>query len=538
MKHCRRILALVFFLGLNWLFLDIAGRAQHCVGWMAHLQLLPALLALNWVVIVFLALLTALIGRAYCSIICPLGVMQDVISWIAARVQPDKTKRRFGRFHYRNSKGLRVFRVVIFALFVACLLAGIGTFVQLLAPYSSWGRMVTMLMRPFVEMCNNLLASRSEAAGTFDYYQVDIWMRSLPVTIIAAVTFLIVAVMAWMDGRFYCNNICPVGTFLGFLSRTSVWGVRIDADRCKSCRLCERACKGSAIFIPTKEQRAQGLKPHVDLDRCVDCFDCLDKCGHDALHFGRSLSAKSVTSVKEESVDSLVQTSAQNATVSTSDSSAEGPTRRAFLAATATVLASAALKAEEKTTDGGIKELVGKERPVRQQPICPPGAVSLRHLQQHCTGCQLCVSACPNGVLRPSSDLMHLMMPESSYERGWCRPECTRCSDACPAGALIRFEGDDRARRAVKSSTKIGTTRWIKDNCIVNTDGVSCGLCSRRCPSGAINMVPSDPADDKSPKIPAIDEERCIGCGACENLCPSRPFSAIYVEGIEQHREI
>ena len=525
MKHLRRILALVFFVGLNWLFLDLAGNAQHCVGWMVRLQLLPALLALNWVVVLLLALLTALIGRAYCSIICPLGVMQDIISWIAARVHPNKTKRKVGRFAYRNTKGLNIMRTVNFALFVVCLIAGFGTFVQLLAPYSSWGRMVTMLVRPIYEMGNNVLADQSQAAGTFDYFQVDVWMRSLPVTIIAAVTFVIVAVMAWIDGRFYCNNICPVGTLLGFLSRRSVLGVRIDADRCKSCRLCERACKGSAIFIPTKEQRAQGMQPSVALDRCVDCFDCLDKCSHDALSFGRPKCSATAPAAGDDNNTKARQDNAQ-------------PTRRAFLTATATVLAASALKAEEKTTDGGIKELIDKQRPQRQQPICPPGSVSLRHLQQHCTGCQLCVSACPNGVLRPSSDLMHLMMPEASYERGYCRPECTRCSDVCPAGAIIRFEGDEKARRAVKASTKVGTAHWIKDNCVVLTDGVSCGLCSRRCPAGAITMVPSDPADPKSPQIPAVDEERCIGCGACENLCPSRPFSAIYVEGIDTHREL
>jgi NAD-dependent dihydropyrimidine dehydrogenase PreA subunit len=35
-----------------------------------------------------------------------------------------------------------------------------------------------------------------------------------------------------------------------------------------------------------------------------------------------------------------------------------------------------------------------------------------------------------------------------------------------------------------------------------------------------------------------VDDKRCIGCGACENLCPSRPFSAIYVEGHIMHRTV
>lgn len=523
LKHLRRLLALVFLLGLNWLFLDFTGSAQHCVGWMAKLQLLPALLAFNWVVVIVLVIVTLLMGRIYCSVICPLGIMQDVISWISGKLQLNKNKRRFGRFAYENSKGLNVLRYTLFGLFVVCLLAGFGTFVQLLAPYSSFGRIVTMLLQPLYEMGNNLLADRSEAAGNFDYYQVDVWMRSMPVFIVALVTFVVIAIMAWVGGRFYCNRLCPVGTLLGILSAKRVLGIHIDADKCKSCRLCERACKSSAIFIPTRDQQKQRLVPEVDSTRCVDCFDCIEKCQHDALAF---------TKMPRQAANTVSTVSAD------SNKNEAGPTRRAFLTATAAVVGATLAEAQEKTTDGGLTVITGKQRPERKQPICPPGAISLKNMQQKCTGCQLCVSECPNGVLRPSNDLMHFMMPTSSYERGFCRPECTRCSDVCPTGAIVKFPGDEKERRAVKSSTKIGTAHWVADNCIVNTDGVSCGLCSRRCPTAAIKMVLSDPDDKKSLRIPSVDEERCIGCGACENLCPARPFSAIYVEGVDVQREM
>ena len=528
LKHIRRLLALVVFLGLNWLFLDFTGSAQHCVGWMAKLQLLPALLAFNWVVVIVLVAITVLMGRIYCSVICPLGIMQDIISWISGKLKLDKNKRRFGRFAYENSKGLNILRYTLFGLFVVCLFAGFGTFVQLLAPYSSFGRIVTMLLQPLYEMGNNLLADRSEAAGNFDYYQVDVWMRSMPVFIIAAVTFVVIFIMAWIGGRFYCNRLCPVGTLLGILSAKRVVGIDIKADKCKSCRLCERACKSSAIFIPNRDQKQRGLVPAVDSTRCVDCFNCIDTCQHGALSFSR-------VSCPSSDVQPVVAKETNDGSAS---NEANGPTRRAFLAATATVLGASLAKAQEKTTDGGLAAITGKKRPERKQPICPPGAISLKNMQTKCTGCQLCVSECPNDVLRPSNDLMHMMMPTSSYERGFCRPECTRCSDVCPAGAIVKFPGDEKERRAVKSSTKIGTAHWIAENCIVNTDGVSCGLCSRRCPTSAIKMVLSDPDDRKSLRIPAVDEERCIGCGACENLCPSRPFSAIYVEGIDVQREI
>lgn len=178
----------------------------------------------------------------------------------------------------------------------------------------------------------------------------------------------------------------------------------------------------------------------------------------------------------------------------------------------------------------GLAVIEDKKIPERSTAIVPPGALSARSFAQHCTACQLCVSVCPNGVLRPSTDLTKLMQPEMSYERGYCRPECTKCSEVCPAGAIRPITV------AEKSSIQIGHAVWVKENCVPLTDGVECGNCARHCPTGAIQMVASDPSNSESLKIPVVNTERCIGCGACENLCPARPFSAIYVEGHEAHR--
>ena len=124
------------------------------------------------------------------------------------------------------------------------------------------------------------------------------------------------------------------------------------------------------------------------------------------------------------------------------------------------------------------------------------------------------------------------MQPEVSYERGYCRPECTKCSEVCPTSAISLIAKED------KSSTQVGHAVWIPDNCVVLTDGVNCGNCARHCPVGAITMIEQSPDDLNERLIPMVDVERCIGCGACENLCPSRPFSAIYVEGHRVHKFI
>lgn len=179
--------------------------------------------------------------------------------------------------------------------------------------------------------------------------------------------------------------------------------------------------------------------------------------------------------------------------------------------------------------DGGFADIIPKQIPPRTTPLTPFGSRSVKSFYNHCTACQLCVSVCPNGVLRPSTSLSRLMQPEMSYERGYCRPECTKCSEVCPTGAILKISPEE------KTTWKIGTAHVNLELCIVNRDGVNCGNCSRHCPTGAILMVRKDASDENSLSIPSVDESKCIGCGACENLCPSRPISAITVDGYEVH---
>ncbi len=501
LRKIRLTLALLFYACITLLFLDFTGTVHAWLGWMAKIQFLPAVLALNVGVVLLLVVLTLVLGRVYCSVICPLGVMQDVISWVSGR----RKKKKF-RFSY--SPEVKWLRYGALGLFVVALVAGAGSSVALLAPYSSYGRIAQNLLAPLYQWGNNLLAYLAERADSYAFYETEVWMRSLPTFIIAALTFIIIGVLAWRNGRTYCNTVCPVGTVLGFLSRFSLLHPVIDTEKCKNCNLCARRCKAACIDI----------KSHtIDYSRCVACMDCIDTCKHDALHYRLRRNASKTQPL---------------AAPSSPSGGVEGASRRSFLSATALAVGTAALKAQEKKVDGGLAVIEDKKIPDRQTAIVPPGALSARHFARHCTACQLCVSVCPNGVLRPSTGLMKLMQPEMSYERGYCRPECTKCSEVCPAGAIHPITTAD------KSATQIGHAVWVKANCVPLTDGVECGNCARHCPTGAIQMVPSDAADPDSLKIPVVNEERCIGCGACENLCPARPFSAIYVEGHEVHRNI
>ncbi|WP_027449433.1 4Fe-4S binding protein [Xylanibacter brevis] len=493
LKKTRKILGITCLAGLTLLFLDFTGTLHLYLGWMAKMQALEAALALNVVVVALLAVATLIFGRIYCSVICPLGVMQDVFGWLGKKSKKNR---------YTYSKAISWLRYTMLVVFAGALFAGVGTLVQLLAPYSAFGRIATTLLQPLWMMGNNVLAVVAEHYESYTFYSVDVWMRSLPVFIIALLTLAVLAVLAWRNGRTYCNTVCPVGTALSLLSRFSLLKVRFDKSKCRNCSLCTKNCKAACIDFKAHE---------VDYSRCVVCGDCIDSCKFGALKYTTGFNK---TEKKKE------------------DKEANGLSRRSFLLTSAMMATAAMAEETEALVDGGLADIVEKKAPTRTTPLVPPGALSLKNMAQRCTGCQLCVSECPNGILRPSTDMMHLMQPVMSFERGFCRPECTRCSDVCPAGAIKPLDAIE------KSSIQIGHAVVAADYCISALGEAECGNCERHCPAGAIEMVPVDPNNEESNYVPAVNEEICIGCGACEHLCPVRPLSAIHVEGHEVHKMI
>ena len=498
LRRFRTLLAILFWVGVTMLFLDFTGTAHRYLAWMAKVQFLPAVLALNLVVVMALVLLTLLLGRIYCSVICPMGVLQDIIAWVSKRPLFRKNKRAKWANKYSYSPTKRVLRALVLLLFLVLMIAGLNSLAILIAPYSAYGRIAANLMQPIYLWINNGLASIAAHYDSYAFYSVDVWMKSSASLLVAVVTLLVVGVLAWRNGRTYCNTICPVGTVLGYISHFSLHGPVMDEDKCNGCRLCERNCKASCINVKDH---------HVDMTRCVMCGDCMDVCPQGAMQFSNRLRK-----------------------VKKADDGKVAEDRRNFVKGLAMVAGAATIDAAAKTVDGGLAVIEDKQLPERKTPITPPGSLSAGNFAQHCTACQLCVSACPNGVLRPSESLETFMQPTMQYDRGYCRPECNRCSQVCPTGAIHPITVEER------TAEQVGHAVWIKKNCVVMTDGVDCGNCARHCPTGAIEMVPLD--DDEEKWVPAVNESLCIGCGACENLCPARPFSAIYVEGHEVHKEI
>lgn len=445
LKVIRIILAALMLLGITALLLDTTGVLRHWLGWMPKVQLLPAMMALNVAVVVAILLVTLVIGRFYCAVVCPMGIFQDLFVWAHKLIFGKKRP-----YHYR--KPANWLRYTVLALFVLAMLVGMNSIAVLIAPYSAYARMVTGL----------------HASGLAQW--------------VAIATLAVIGLMSFTMGRLWCNTICPVGSLLGLLAKHRLFGIRIDAAKCVGCRKCEHGCKAMCIDIDNKT---------VDHSRCVDCWNCLAQCPTGAISLGGKQPAESTKPVDDS--------------------------RRKFVAGTVAVGAAMAVQAQEQKLDGGLAALMDKQVPQRKTPLKPFGSQSIKNFGTRCTACQLCVSQCPEKVLRPSAKLESLMQPELNYTDGYCRMACTRCSEVCPAGAIQPISKEE------KTAISIGCAVVLKDNCI------GCGTCARHCPSAAISMV-----DGK----PAVNEARCLGCGACEYYCPARPMTAIYVEGREIHTEI
>jgi ferredoxin len=490
LKTVRVVLSLGFF-GLTALvFLDLASVIPPWfTGGILYLQFIPSLLAFmhgaalgaaGWL---FVAALTVLFGRIYCSTVCPLGTLQDAIGFSAG-------KRR--KFHFRPAGTLRYAIATVTALL---LVGGSGLLLNLLDPFSAFGRILADLVRPAVIMTNNVVAAVLEQFGHYAVSRKQ-WAVLTPLAVgVAATTLVAVGWLAARRGRLYCNTVCPVGTLLGLVSRISWMGLGIDHDRCTKCGRCVRVCKAGCIDL---------ARMRLDAGRCVACYNCLAACPEGAVHFENRWRRVPAVQADQGRRDFLLHSGVS------------------LLGLTGLVENNATVLQSRPTT---IPEAV-------TGPVSPPGSISIERFTSLCTACHLCVSVCPSRVLSPS--LLEfgpsgLMQPRLDFRASYCNFECTLCSQVCPTGAILPLIPEDKKR------TQLGVTRFIKENCVVVTDNTNCGACSEHCPTKAVRMVPYPNPLNRALFIPEVHADYCIGCGACEHACPTKPFKAICVDGNPVH---
>ena len=459
----------------------------------------------------FLALLTVLagtlaFGRFHCSLTCPLGTCQDVAARSASGF---RSSQRGPKLLFRNKLRDTIPRWLAAGLAVAGLAAGIPVVAALLEPY-------TIFARGFQRSFGDLASLALNGLAALGLQIPVLTVRWEPFAFaLAFLPFGAVLAAAAFRSRFFCGELCPAGTLLGALNGAALLRVRLDREACIDCGACARVCRARCVDGRT-----------LDASRCVQCLDCVAVCPTGALRYGLPrrtglAAAAGRSGANPQPADRPVDPGA-----------APDPGRRRFFAEAggAAIGAALALAAPGIAGAADLPLVRTEPRGPSGRPLAaPPGALAVDRYASLCTACGTCVRACPSGVIKHSIvefGLGRPGVPYLDYGRAFCQYECAACSAACPSGALLDRTPELKKREA------IGKSALVLLDCIVVSKGTRCGACAEHCPTGAVRI---ERVEGRPLPIPVLHTPTCIGCGACETVCPSTPRKAMTVSGLAVH---
>lgn len=329
------------------------------------------------VILSALVILTFIFGRFYCSLICPLGIFQELLSLIFRR--KSQTQKNYPVKYF------------IAAVCFGVLLGGSALVIRYLDPYTLFGSAMTL-------------------------------------STIGIVAVVAILVIVFFKNRFFCSNICPVGTILGLLSKYSLNKIYLPKDICVSCGKCSSMCPSGSIDAKEKT---------VNNETCIKCLRCLDSCPRQGVQYGIEKKEPPKFSLKRRSL---------------------------ILASSAALIFGAALKASIEFKNKIAEKI--------SEIILPPGAVSSERFLNKCLNCNLCVEHCPQKIIKKADNKFGAVYLD--YSNNSCKYDCNECSKVCPSGAIKRITLEE------KQKTRIAMAYINNELC------TKCGICSFDCPTGAI----------------------------------------------------
>jgi polyferredoxin len=452
--------------------------------------------------------LTMVMGRVFCGWFCPLGTLHAFAGWLFDRWGP----RRKHRDHWSP------WQVGKYYLLVGLLvMAALGShWVCVLDPLVLLYRTTTVALLPATQWAIE--------EGSTKIYQTDPGVGPLHLAKLTEPVYrflhdnnilgipkqafwggtlilLLFVALLLLNGyrrRFWCRYLCPLGALLGFFAWRPWLRRTVNQKQCNQCDLCAMACHGAAAAVPGDGWKAP---------ECFGCFNCIDSCRRDSLHFQWTLFWSRASG--QQSVDL---------------------SKRAMLgSAVGGVVALAMMR------------FTPQGRGTRFNPLLirPPGAREERDFLQRCTGCGMCMKICPTGGLQPTlgeAGLEGLWTPRLVPQIGQCDYTCNLCGQVCPTEAIAPLTVE------AKQQVRIGLATFDTTRCIPYAYGRDCMVCEEHCPipTKAIYSLETEIRDrDGRPKIvkqPHVDPNLCIGCGICEHVCPFQDQPAIRVTSANESR--
>ena len=426
-----------------------------------------------------------LFGRVWCGWICPFG---SLLEWFSPRSVKGKVPER-----WRVVKYLLFF----FLIFAAILGNQSGVFLD---PISMLTRTMTTVLWPGLRFLVyglesflykfDLLWPALDALNTnilLPLFQgiESVFIASLPVFLF----FAVVVALNRIAERFWCRYLCPLGGYLGLVSRLAIIRRDVTSD-CISCDHCSRICPTGTIDA----ERSYGSDPA----ECTVCYDCAAACPVDAIKFKSQIPVWKAAQAQEYD-----------------------PQRRQVLLTAAGAMGGVAL--------AGI-EPVRRREPERM--IRPPGA-TLTDFTAVCMRCGECVRVCPTQGLQPSlaeGGWQNIFTPRLVPRLGYCSYNCDACIRTCPTGAIPPIS------KETKQKTPIGLASINTDRCLPWAYDTLCSVCEEMCPLPEKAIILEEvqiAAAASQPTVifrPYVLRDLCIGCGVCEYHCPVGGEAAIQVQ--------
>ncbi|HMR74854.1 MAG TPA: 4Fe-4S binding protein [Polyangiaceae bacterium] len=463
--------------------------------------------------------LTVLFGRVFCGWICPFGTLHHFFGWIF----PSRYLKGNSRVDANKTHWWQAGKYYLMYGFLGAALVG-SSIGGLMDPICVAVRAIGLGVMPALQYVglrtgtlvadSNVRALQTASDGTQDFLSQTVWTANQAYFHQTwFIVFFLIAILFLnrFIPRFWCRALCPLGAFLGVIARFSLFGMEKDHSKCTDCNLCLVHCQGA--------DSPQGGVKHRQ-DECHMCLNCEAACPEDVIKF-RFLPNRKSEVVKPDL------------------------TRRTALASTAAgALAIPAMR-------------IGNwpDRHYSEKMIRPPGSVEEREFLERCIRCAECMKVCPNNALHPAffeGGIEGLWTPILIPRIGYCEFSCVLCGQVCPTGAIQKI--DEKQKMGIdQKPISIGTAMYDQGRCLPWAMATPCIVCEEFCPTSpkAIwadewlvakrdDKYEADGEHAKMLKIkvqrPQVDPSLCIGCGACEKVCPIVDKPAVYVTNAGETR--
>lgn len=464
--------------------------------------------------------LTLVFGRVFCGWICPFGTLHHISGWLFPSRYGKGSKRVDAN---KTHPGRQRVKYYLMYAFLAAALAG-SVIGGLFDPICVAVRAIGLAVIPAAQYVAGVLTGAATNTGVRgvqfasdhaqDFLAGSVWQTKqfyFHQTWLVGILFVAVLFMNRFIPRFWCRVLCPLGAFLGVFARFALFGMEKDHAKCTDCNLCLVHCQGA-------DSPQGGVKWRQD--ECHMCLNCENACPEDVIKF-RFLPQRKSALVKPDTG------------------------RRTAIA---TAAAGAAMIPAARIAD--VIDANYDHRVIR-----PPGSVEEKEFLERCIRCAECMKVCPNNALHPAffeAGVEGMWTPILIPRIGYCEHSCVLCGEVCPTGAIQKITEEQKMGIGQKPIS-VGTAFYDQGRCLPWAMSVPCIVCEEFCPTSPkaiwveeVEVPKREPVaqeDGKEPKMvhlkvqrPHVDPSLCIGCGACEKVCPVQDKPAVYVTSVGETR--